>query len=449
MEAPPLPAVERRCLCASPLTTSPLMSLSSRAGLGPVTPATGSSSYTWHVPQTNICVHMKLAMVGRLEDELAEAELNGVLLGTRAHVGEKLILTIEDYELVKPAPQRTAAREEAALTNLFAQWAESPKRRMYAIGLFRKPRDGSLELSHTDRDFLERSLRAANTVVLLASHLPGESKRGALLAWQRSPSNEEIHSLRFPFSRQELMWGAPDRGRSGLIEREPAPLVPLNPSTGAGHEPARTPSATIREIAPPLLSPPPSYRIMSSPGRARHSKAWIVSLLLILSAIGLLAFAFRDNLTRAFGPLRGDIAAEQPTSNLGLRALDTPSELTISWNHSLPFLTPASTGTLTISAGDEERVITLDAAFLREGKVTSAPLNRDLTVRLEIEGTAGRRFAESLRVLKNALPAPLVESSSPAIADEPLRVPRKRSGARARTNNDPAMTGAGLHAQPH
>jgi TonB family protein len=131
--------------------------------------------------------------------------------------------------------------------------------------------------------------------------------------------------------------------------------------------------------------------------------------------------------------------AEPETSPvLALKVVRQAQDLEVSWDHRSEPVRQANAGTLTIRSGPATRVIEMQPAQLREGRVVFRPLTGvDTDVRLEVLESGGRSVAESARVLgldtATAVPlpaAPLTGAAAraaPALSSTPPGAVRKRA----------------------
>ncbi len=303
-----------------------------------MTPEEAPFFIRWNPDRSSYAIELKLDLVSKIRNELAESEklgveIGGVLIGSfpGAHTPT---LRIEDFETIPRRPDDgqiymldPSQHERVAEV----RWKVKESGRA-AVGFFRSHvRTGPLRPSLTDRSMLSVQFSQATYAVLLVEAQEPHAAGFFITANGQPPEEPSVKEFRFDESAFKA-----------LPEIEPAALE---------EEPNSRVQAAIRRFA------------------------WI-PVLLILGFIAL----------RLWLP-RSDESLSNP---MGLAITASGGLLKVSWNHAARDISNATDGTLLITDGASRREIKLGPDELKLGTV-EYPRNSEhvrITMTLNLPGSA-------------------------------------------------------------
>jgi hypothetical protein len=279
--------------------------------------------------------------------------------------------------------------------DLFRQRVESSA--YTPVGYFRSCTRLEMRPEPEDLDVLHTVLPGVNFIVLLKPFPNGNSAVRIFAGESLDLVSEFELIMRFAPVPEAL---------------EPESLEPQEPEPQEITEPRHL---DRRESAGPDLSE--TAREEPPAVAARFSSRWGISLLVaaVILLASLLAVVvatwWRD-------PRPAPVSASSPS--LDLRVDRQKENFRVTWNRNLPALGKA-TGTLTIDDGHQPRDLQLDAAQIAGGSVVYVSDAGDLTFRMRINGETGHQFAESVRIVVDARPAPPEDHVNPPAATVPTK----------------------------
>jgi protein TonB len=317
-------------------------------------------------------VRIKHAAVGELCSRLSNGngEVLGLLFGSHSAQG----ICIERFEplpLPFPPGMTLAAWIPVATGRFLSSPADSIGETQSLVGLFRTHPAGRAEMIAPDVELLS-NLRLSPLqcrIFLLIRRSRNRPWSATLFAADtKNESTLKTPVLEFSFN-ENLLRKRSTHDFSPTFE----PLMSTEVPPGARKQ---------------ILD----YVMALAPGKVSR---WTVLILFLGTLLGgAMVYRYSPSAPRA-GVVRQDSVSEQ----LGLKVNRNGNDFEISWSRSSKAVLEGLQGKLTIQDGHNTRIVELDAAQLREGKILYSALFRELNFKLEIEADNQRTIAESVRVL--------------------------------------------------
>jgi hypothetical protein len=301
--------------------------------LGDAADLAAADYYVWSCPGS-VTIHLRLDVMERLVSQL-EATPHGLLIGRIAGGITELV----DFRVVPPT-ELLAAQAKAA----FSEKAKG----LQPMGYFRVERQGDLRLTAEDLDFMKAVFPNPNEVILLIR--TGEfGARASFFFWNEDGKFSDVPALEFPFDSDRLS-----------VTRI-SPQFPLE-----------------------LLEPPPQKSTFIS-WAASFAQAVRNKRVLLLGIICLASIALTI-VGRSF-LADGHSGSSAPALSTGLEIERRPrGDLKLTWNHAIPVMANATSGTVVVEDGGSQRVIVLDQSVLRTGSLLYSPQSEEVLITFNVQG---------------------------------------------------------------
>jgi len=339
--------------------------------------------YVWTPPSKALSIHLRLAMVKRLEDE----HLNVAARGTRQELAGVLL----GYSLTAPQPASFIEdfvvlheRDDASPASgfrgeLLAQKLGALARRaglqQTPLGFFRWQRGGWLSLSDLDLEAANRYFSNPEDVILLLRYSAGRGNEGAFFWREAGVIRFRDAHYEFPFSAAQLAQPIPP----------PAPKPALPPQAQPQPQPASG-----------KLEPSP---LVQTPSQPRGAARWMpvvhtAAIAMILTGAGVAAL---ENSHSSPPQPQAEPQRTSYESLLGLSVNARSGQVLIQWNRQAPAIQGAQNAVLRIVDGPVTDTTHLDAQQLRDGYVAYQASTTNVDIRLEVKTRDGGTVAESVR----------------------------------------------------
>jgi hypothetical protein len=343
--------------------------------------------YVWTPPGKPLSIHLRLAMVKRLEDEhLSVAargtrqEVAGVLLGYSLTSPQPACF-VEDFVVLHERDDPSAAtgfRGELLAQKLGAL-ARRAGLQQTPIGFFRWQRGGWLSLSDRDVEAANRYFANPEDVILLIRYSETRGNEGAFFWRETGAIRFRDAPYEFPFSAGKLAPAIPPPAANRAL-----------PAQKAGPE---TKSS-------PLVQPAPQVQ---SPSQPRGPTRWMpvvhtAAIAMILTGAGVAA------LENSFPHGSTSQPAGEPhralyESPMGLRATAQSGQILIQWDRQSAAILGAQSAVVRILDGPATEVTHLDSQQLQDGSIVYRPSTADVNIQLEVKRQDGGATTESVRFL--------------------------------------------------
>lgn len=369
----------------------------------------GSSStntyYVWEVPGKNVVIHLDYAVVDRLLLEVMRgfgaiprrgAEVGGVLLGS-VEPGERMIVRVEDFEPVVCEHRRgpsyllsegdTNRYEESVARHRF-----NPEKRLYAIGGYRSHTREGMALTSEDLKQWDTYYPEASSIFLLIKPFATRVSMAGFFFREDGKVHSEAPYHEFPFRRRELGGGAsPTRIRESA--NPVAGVITSNfgyqPGGGGGggtmaSEPEPEAEGNYEEYGDPYYYEHGAAEATYVPeetgvSRFRKTNIWIpLSFIFLLFGV-LIGILMGTNYrsARAAGVLHDAYSLQLSVS----RSADY---LQVHWDRTSQVVRSAQRGVLTITEGQYDKKVDLDAIQLQNPTVYVRHQSDSVKFRMEI-----------------------------------------------------------------
>jgi hypothetical protein len=364
--------------------------------------------YVWEPPGKTISVRLSLDLVDRMQQDVMRgfgavpkrgAEVGGILLG-RTEPGEKLIVTIDDYELVpieyKRSPSYLLSEEDARTFEAAVNRVRSnPEPLLHPVGYFRSHTRESVGLGPEDLAIVRLHFPEPEAVGLIIRPFATKVSQAGFYFKEDGAFQSGPPLLEFPFRRRDL-----DGGSGTGYHGRPAGGPPLQAMPAARQERAvssldlargRTPRPPPAEPTgdppdEPGFSPesfgvdfPPEPLGAEFPRARRGGEVWVplsFIFLLLGVALGFLAatMSIRPQLP----------AGSNDPYNLNLSVSKAGNDLLVKWDRTALATRTASRGSLTIEDGEYKKVVQWTAQDLQSGSVVYPPVSNNVKFKLEV-----------------------------------------------------------------
>lgn len=333
------------------------------------TPATESSSnYVWAFPGSPVRIHLSLAVVSKLREQLftgfdpsSAKEIGGLLLGN-THVGR---VHISDVRFFRPEEDgrnfvlSTFDKEE--LQKIIQQQHED-ENLPAVVGYFRSDLRGGVRLSQEDLALSKELFNDSHQVFLIIHAKDSSTPTAGFFFWDNGSIFAEASFMQFPLDEK-------------LLSIPRAQFPPSEPS-----QPLAEPDRKLPEAATPAELPP--------------RFPWIPALLaLVIALAGVLAYRFFKPETH-----REAAVTTRPvlSSPMFLSATRADQNVIVTWDANLPAISGARIGILMIKDGNSQTELPLTKAQLQIGKMIYVTQAARLELTLEVFSPEGKSTRESI-----------------------------------------------------
>jgi Gram-negative bacterial TonB protein C-terminal len=321
--------------------------------------------YVWEDPGDSIMVQLSLDVVDRLSAAVQQGlgaggrgvEIGGILLGRPDPSGGRTVL-IEDFEQI-PCEHARGASYTLSRHDLATLGAHLERRQGRQVaGYFRSHTRPGMYLDQEDYAVISTCFQDPSQVFLLVKPGPDGTSVGGFFFWEEGDINRRASYRQFPFERQRLLQGA-----FPMAEQPPAP------------PPAISRAARARRV------PPASWLMVPL----------IAGLLLIAG------FFVAQSRSRSGAPAIPALQVRQAGNALELR-----------WDKNSPVIRKAGMGILWITDGAQRVRRELDPKALAEGRITYAPVSRNVNFELQVFALT-QRIHQSVRGWEPPPSAPVTQ----------------------------------------
>jgi hypothetical protein len=334
--------------------------------------------YLWEVPGHRFSIRLSRNAAERILAESSAvtmlrrgAEVGGVLLGTR-ETGAQTVVTIQDIE---PVPCEYAFGSSFLLSDhdcgilaaALDRLKSAPDARLRPVGFYRTNARERLSLSADDLLTMGRYFADPDDVALLVGASATRPGPAGFFIWEDGTIRSEQSYLEFSIKPGR------NRGREQTestevaaprVAAEDVPL-PLFLSAGTARDDAREPP--------------------DSDGAEGSRRSWWTSLyiqaplfLCLMAVVGGLGFEAAKKVNS-----RPPSAAHDPYS-LALRVVEYGENVHLMWDRGARAIAASSRGVVTITDGEQNRTVDLNATQLRQGSVIYRRISPRVIFRLEV-----------------------------------------------------------------
>jgi hypothetical protein len=359
-----------------------------------------AGAYLWQPPGKPVSVLLSLDVVDRLQQDVLRgfgavpkrgAEVGGILLG-KAISGNKLVVGVEDYEMV-PIEYRLgpsyllSEADRAAFQETFERLrAAGDQTGVAPVGFFRSQTRDAVGLVPEDLALIDHYFPEPDKIVLLIKPFATRVATAGFYFREDGTFQSGPPLAEFNFRRKDLGGGdpAPPRSASPLssaastVERVNLRTMPA-PSEGTA--PVRNDPAPERRV-PRTPGPDPTDldlpAVLKTP--ARSGWVWLpISFIFLLLGVLL---GFQASLT---------LRPQNPTDSFGVALAVTRDgdNLSVHWDRQAPAIRAATQGVLTIGDGKSSRLVNLSSDQLQTGSVVYPHKDGEVKFRLELSFKSG------------------------------------------------------------
>jgi len=375
-----------------------------------IDPEAPSGEYVlWEISDKNVSIRVHGDVVDRLSTAIMRglgaiprrgAEVGGVLLG-RAVLSEKLVVTVDDFEVVSCSYSRgpsflLSPEEEAQFRETVAQWAPAPDRPVYAVGFFRSHTREGLRLSQEDLDLFNALFPRPTDIILLVK--PALGKPGVAGFFFREAGGvvrTESPYMEFPFQRS----GSGDVSSQSKDREEDSAIHVADPETAAASASAFSTASQETPEAETLVTPP----------KLKRGNVWIpLSFLFLVLGICL---------GMSIGHLVGIIQRSQEASGggdpymLSLSAEKAGDAVRVKWNGRAPAIRRARRAVLQIQDGNYSNSVAIEPQDLPGGSLFYKNLTGEVHFKLEVFVDERASVGESIEYKEYKADAPPRDSN--------------------------------------
>jgi hypothetical protein len=399
----------------------------------------------WSVEGKPFEIRLALDVVDRLNPEVMRGfgavrrrgtETGGILLGAIEPVGDRILITVDEFELV---PCEYAFGPSYVLSpadlqrfrSALAAFDPSARKQHYTVGYFRSHTRDGLQLDEQDTRFFRNYFPDPYHVAMLVKPFATRAPQAGFFFQEKGVLPLDASYLEFPFRRRDLIV-AEGGEETTELRRRPAPVESFPVSKTAARE-ARTEEdgeaapAVDRSLNPfagtPLAAPAatplpgreavqtsgedavrepvPSFGVDRSVSLAGYSadepapRPWKARLgwfafSVMLVVLGIVIGTQYSSLLLPSGA----VASVNPYA-INLRAEPSDSNLLVRWDSTSSAIKGAQRGVLTVQEGQERVTVELNGDQLRTGSVLYRHLAPYISFKLEIYLSDNRTIAES------------------------------------------------------
>ncbi|MFN7932264.1 MAG: hypothetical protein U0R19_03000 [Bryobacteraceae bacterium] len=351
--------------------------------------------YVWEVPGKRLTIHVDFTVIDRLVQEVMRgfgaiprrgAEVGGVLLGS-AEVGDRIIVRIEDFEVVHCEHRRGPSyllsdSDVARFAETIARHRFTPQKSVYAVGCYRSHTRDGLCLTPEDLSQFDAYFPDVSDIFLLIKPYATKVSQAGFFFREEDGIRVDSSYLEFPFRRKELGGGA----TPGVRARELGPVAHAV-NTPAAATPAypviprlfdtEAPSAEVAEETVDPVAAPSFGQPMEDLPRRRN--VWI-PLSFIFLLVGVLV-GFQASLTYRPAKAAGLVG---DAYQLSLTAGKSGDYVLVRWDRAAPAIKGALRGVLRINDGGREKEVDLDALQLQNPQVFYRNVSGKVIFKLEV-----------------------------------------------------------------
>src|SRR5260370_3041763 len=314
-------------------------------------------AYVWEPAGKSISVRLSLDVVDRMLQDVMRgfgavpkrgAEVGGILLG-RAAPGDKLIVTIDDYELVpieyKRSPSYLLSEEDAcAFEAAVTRVRNNPNPLLHPVGYFRSHTRDEVGLDPEDLAIVRLHFPEPEAVILIVRPCATKVSQAGFYFHEAGQFQAGLPLLEFPFRRRDLDGGSGPGPRARPMDRSQVRALRDRPARSAAQRPTESSETSAGE---PLKEPashhePLGIEFPPEP-KTRRSEVWVpLSFIFLLLGV-LLGFLAATLSIRPQLP-----AGSNDPYNLKLTVTKQGSDLLVKWDRTALATPSAAKGTLTI-----------------------------------------------------------------------------------------------------
>lgn len=367
--------------------------------------------YLWWFPGSPVRVRLDLGVVEKLKNRLCNSGSEQV------HPQEGLLF----------GEIRNGATEilgfEPASTGSVGRLIETlpVEKKGSLIGYYRTESGEALKLNAEDHSLAKEHFARPYNVILLVHRNNFGPPAATFFFHDSNGAIVDFAFMEFPFDPSLL--ASEQDGRIRRTQQAQPFALPPPPSSATS-----PPSSKSRPDSLPSETDQPG-------GRRRLSLNIVAFTCLLTAAAGIALSSNRDSFRQGYSAfwhaVAGPPSASRPSSksaphpSVSLRAIRENGFLALTWNRESDLITAATVGALSIRDGDSPRLISLDAAQLRDGSLLYVPRTDQILIQLSLT-SASETYKESVTVILPSvgepatIPAPMskVEASSLPVAAE-------------------------------
>ena len=332
--------------------------------------------YLWWFPGSPVRIHLALGVVQELKNRLfnPEAELGhpeeGLLFGEIRN-GATAIL---DFEPATPESVRSLAEMLPS------------ERKGSLVGYYRTESSEAFKLNAQDHLLAKEHFARPYNVFLLVHRNSFGPPTATFFFHDSNCRMVDFAFMEFPFD-PSLLASEQDGRMRRTQQAQPIAVVPTQPLATS-----------------PIVSE--SFRV--KPGSRLKTLLWTCSLASALAlGVSLNSSSLRERYSNVWHTVANTVskipgtysaAKAAPHPFLSLRAIRQTGFLALTWDRDSSLITAATSGVLSIRDGGSTRVISCDAAQLRDGSLLYVPETDQISMQL-IVTTPTRTYMESVTVI--------------------------------------------------
>jgi len=346
----------------------------------------------WTVPESPVSIEYSLVVIEEIRHDVAEGyqrlsrggiEVGGALYGTReGRTVRILAMRPISCEHARGPGFIFSDRDRAALHEQLVRDQEDPHLEgLISVGWFLSHTRSEIMLSETDQEIFSIFFPAPWQVTMVVRPGRGGSMRGGFFVRSDDGAVQADRSLQ-EFSFPDRFAGVLDRLPERPTRERSARSTPTVPSVYRAEAAAPAPEQHLVPAAEPVEIPGPQL-LRTPPLRRKWPVllAW-AAVVLVAAVLGL-----RFWMTGA------------PPEPIALQVVEHDGQLQIQWNHVAKPVSSASTGTLEIIDGTDQRAIKLNRQDLAAGRFTYVRKTGEVTVRMTVQDSNGGKTEEASRFL--------------------------------------------------
>jgi hypothetical protein len=377
--------------------------------------------YHWLPAEKPFSVQVNFDAIDRIHVEVMRgfgavrrrgAEVGGLLLGTIIP-GHEPIVTIYDFEAVPceyaMGPSYLLSENDLQkFQQLLDYWSPSAGRDMYAVGFFRSHTREGLEAAPEDLKLFEEHFSDPASVLLLVKPFASKSSIGGFLFREDGEIRSTTPYLEFPFRSRDL--GAKTSGLPPALQRQPdfhsEPQIAQNtieqttpvPANHHRHDPEPPPRSVApdhRETNPiPTVVARPDRGPMfadfhPTPSRWRSKAGWILFSVALIVFGSVVGYQYADGKS-------GSVSSAADPYALNLTATRADENVVVKWDRTSLAVRNGWRGLLTITEGEDSKIVQMDVPQLQNGSVLYRHLAPEIRFKLEVFLKEQRSVVETL-----------------------------------------------------
>lgn len=355
-------------------------------------------SYLFAVPGRDVSIYLSLDVIDRLLQDVMRgfgavpkrgAEIGGILLGSSSHEAHRLVVSVDEYEMVPIEYQRGPSylfspADRAVFEETLARLSVAAAPGPVPVGFFRSNTRDSVGLQAEDLELLDYWFPSPNDVVLMIRPFATRVSTATFLVRDNGKFPEGAPELEFPFRRKDV---APEGDPGPTVRRSPDARI-----TAAPAAPRRTrPEISVVPVEPSISEEPGRIGNHDFDRAPKHSAArgypppkgrgpWVwVPLSFIFLLLGVL-LGYQAALTMR--PTAASGSADP--YNLALTVSKEGEDLNVRWDRQAPAIRAARRGVLVIVDGSYNKTVELDPNQLQTGSVVYRFSSGEVRFRLEV-----------------------------------------------------------------